>query len=63
MISKDTPSIKQTYTQIFLRFLKFGFLACGGPLAQIAMIREELVEEEKWVSREKFNRALSVYQV
>ena len=27
------------------------------------MIRQELVEEEKWISREKFNRVLSVYQV
>ena len=27
------------------------------------MIRQELVEEEKWISPEKFNRVLSVYQV
>ena len=27
------------------------------------MIRQELVEEEKWISAEKFNRILSVYQV
>jgi chromate transporter len=52
----------QSYTSIFLRFLKFGFLAWGGPFAQIAMIRQELVEEEKWISPEKFNRVLSVYQ-
>jgi chromate transporter len=32
-------------------------------VAQIAMIRQELVEEEKWISPEKFNRVLSVYQV
>jgi chromate transporter len=53
----------QSYPGIFLRFLKFGFLAWGGPVAQIAMIRQELVEEEKWISPEKFNRVLSVYQV
>ena len=52
----------QSYTSIFLRFLRFGFLAWGGPFAQIAMIRQELVEEEKWISPEKFNRVLSVYQ-
>ena len=52
----------QSYLDIFLRFLKFGFLAWGGPVAQIAMIRQELVEEEKWISAEKFNRVLSVYQ-
>lgn len=52
----------RSYPGIFLRFLKFGFLAWGGPFAQIAMIRQELVEEEKWISPEKFNRVLSVYQ-
>lgn len=53
----------QTPGQIFLRFLRFGLLAWGGPVAQIAMIKKELVEEEKWVSKEQFNRALAVYQV
>jgi chromate transporter len=48
---------------LFLRFLRFGALAWGGPVAQIAMIRQELVEEERWVTREQFNRALAVYQI
>lgn len=52
----------QSYTGLFFRFLRFGFLAWGGPVAQIAMIRQELVEEEKWISPEKFNRVLSIYQ-
>jgi chromate transporter len=47
---------------IFLRFLRFGFLAWGGPVAQIAMIKDELVDEEKWISQEKFKRTLAVYQ-
>jgi chromate transporter len=49
--------------QIFLRFLRFGLLAWGGPVAQIAMIRHDLVEEEKWLSGARFNRLLAVYQV
>ncbi|MGI8851691.1 MAG: chromate efflux transporter [Methyloceanibacter sp.] len=52
-----------SYAQIFWRFLRFGFLAWGGPVAQIAMIRRELVEEERWVSSSRFNRVLSVYQI
>jgi len=52
----------QSLLAIFLRFLRFGFLAWGGPVAQIAMIRQELVEEEKWISPQKFNRVLSLYQ-
>lgn len=52
-----------SYLKLFKRFLKFGCLAWGGPVAQIAMIREELVIDEKWISREQFNRVLGVYQV
>lgn len=49
--------------RLFLRFLRFGVLAWGGPVAQIAMIRQELVEDERWVTGAQFNRALAVYQV
>src|SRR4030067_545783 len=59
----DTYGIPQeSYLKLFLRFLRFGLLAWGGPVAQISMIRQELVEEEKWIGPEKFNRVLSVYQ-
>lgn len=54
---------RESYLKLFWRFLKFGLLAWGGPVAQIAMIRQELVEEEKWISNERFNRILAVYQV
>ena len=49
--------------KLFQRFLKFGLLAWGGPVAQIAMIRQELVTEEKWVTSEHFNRVLAMYQI
>ncbi|MEO7198070.1 MAG: chromate efflux transporter [Solirubrobacterales bacterium] len=48
---------------IFIRFLKFGLLAWGGPAAQIAMIQRECVEEEGWVEAETFKKTLAVYQV
>ncbi|HEX5762649.1 MAG TPA: chromate efflux transporter [Solirubrobacterales bacterium] len=48
---------------IFLRFLKFGCLAWGGPAAQIAMIKHECVDEEGWVDEATFKRTLAVYQV
>ena len=48
--------------RIFVRFLRFGFLAWGGPVAQIAMLRRDLVDEEHWVTSERFNRLLAVYQ-
>ena len=51
-----------THLQLFLRFLRFGLLAFGGPVAQIAMIRRELVEEEGWISGDRFNRLMAVMQ-
>ncbi len=48
---------------IFVRFLKFGLLAWGGPGAQISMISKECVDEERWVSQETFKKTLAVYQV
>jgi chromate transporter len=52
----DSPSA------IFVRFLKFGALAWGGPAAQIAMIKRECVDEESWVDEETFRKTLAVYQ-
>jgi len=48
---------------LFIRFLRFGCLAFGGPVAQIAMIRQALVEEEHWLSSQRFNRLLAVMQI
>lgn len=48
---------------LFLRFLRFGFLAFGGPVAQIAMVKQALVEEERWISPARFNRLLAVMQI
>jgi len=53
----------EPYGRLFARFLRFGFHAWGGPVAQIDMLRKELVEDERWVGRSHFNRVLAVYQV
>ncbi|MDZ4364580.1 chromate efflux transporter [Brevundimonas sp.] len=52
-----------SHGQLFLKFLRFGLLAFGGPVAQIAMIRRELVERERWLSGPGFNRLLAVMQI
>lgn len=52
-----------SYWGVFVRFLRFGLLAFGGPVAQIAMIRRELVDEEKWIGSGSFNKLLAVMQV
>src|SRR4051812_19203852 len=63
----DGPTPPQTGSDplpsIFIRFLKFGCLAWGGPAAQIAMIKRECVDEEGWTSEESFRKLLAVYQV
>ena len=50
-------------SEIFRRFIRFGFTAWGGPAVQIAALRHELVDEQRWISSERFNRVLAVYQV
>jgi chromate transporter len=61
--ASDTPPGHDPPWSIFLRFLKFGALAWGGPAAQIAMIKHECVDEERWVSEESFKKTLAVFQI
>ena len=53
----------ESLSAIFIRFLKFGCLAWGGPAAQIAMIKRECVDEEMWISEGSFKKLLAVYQI
>ena len=53
----------ESLLRLFARFLRFGALAWGGPVAQIALLRQAFVDDERWVSSEHFNRALALYQV
>lgn len=64
--SGDAPTYavpREPWLRLFLRFLHFGALAWGGPVAQIGMIRHELVDQERWISSAQFNRVLAVYQI
>lgn len=61
--SADAATREIGLTAMFLRFLGFGCQAFGGPVAQIAMLRQALVTEDRWVSPERFNRLLAVMQV
>ena len=44
-------------------FWRFGLFAWGGPVAQIALIKEQLVIKRKWITITRFNRAFAVYQI
>ena len=53
-----TP-LRDAYGQLFLRF---GCPAWGDPVAQVARIRRELADDERWISSEEFSRTLAVYR-
>jgi chromate transporter len=62
-VAQEEPiAPRLTLLALFLKFLHFGVLAFGGPVAQIAMIRRQLVEREGWISGARFNRLLAVMQ-
>lgn len=57
-------SLRFTLPQLFWQFFQFGCMAWGGPVAQIEMMRQELVEKGKgWVTQAHFNRILGLYQI
>ena len=61
-----TPPATSTRPGLFalwLRFLRIGALAWGGPVAQIGNLHRELVEQERWVDEARFRKALAVYQI
>lgn len=55
---------RMSYLKLFWFFFKnFGLFAWGGPVAQIALIKERLVIQDKWISLARFQRVFAVYQI
>ena len=63
LLPTPTDPSQLSLPALFLKFLRFGALAFGGPVAQIAMIRHALVDQERWIDSARFNRLLAVLQV
>lgn len=61
--SGDTAGAGDSPFSIFLRFLRIGLIAWGGPAAQTQILYRECVEQEEWVSPSSFRKTLAVYQV
>jgi chromate transporter len=40
-------------------WIKLGFISFGGPAGQIAIMQQELVEKNQWISQPSFSRALN----
>ncbi|KAM7215265.1 Chromate transporter domain containing protein [Rhypophila decipiens] len=53
-----------SYPKLFwFFFYNFGLFAWGGPVAQIALIKDKLVTQNKWITLARFQRVFSVYQI
>lgn len=62
---EDNSNIPRlSYLKLFwFFFYNFGLFAWGGPVAQIALIKDRLVLQDKWISLPRFQRVFSVYQI
>lgn len=47
---------------LFLRFLRYGWRAWGGPMSQLNLMYEEVVERDGWIDPPLFWKTLAVYQ-
>ena len=61
MHSKLQPSIP--FSEALKFWFKLGFISFGGPAGQIAIMHKELVEEKRWISENRFLRALNYCMV
>ena len=48
-----------TWREAFLYFLFLGFVNIGGPVAQITMMYNHMVEKRKWLSRDRFVKIMA----
>ncbi|KAG0344521.1 hypothetical protein BG004_004387 [Podila humilis] len=63
-LEDNTNIPKMSHWQIFrFFFVEFGLMAWGGPVAQIAKLKEQLVIQKKWITVARFNRVYAVYQM
>ena len=49
--------------RLFVIFLGMGIRGFGGPVAQISLMKQQFVEEGRWMSVALFNRVYAFYQV
>lgn len=51
-----------SHSELFLRFLKLGCIAFGGPVAHIGFFREHFVQRHKWLSESAFGDLVALCQ-
>src|SRR5438046_7403003 len=48
-----------SWREVFLYFLFLGFVNIGGPVAQITMMFNHMVEKRKWLSKDRFVKSMA----
>ncbi|HET6893478.1 MAG TPA: chromate efflux transporter, partial [Pyrinomonadaceae bacterium] len=51
---KDQDLQRPSWREVFLYFLRLGFVNIGGPVAQITMMYNHMVERRHWLSKDRF---------
>ncbi|KAK3327058.1 chromate transporter [Cercophora scortea] len=63
-LSDNTNVPKLSYPRLlWFFFYNFGLFAWGGPVAQIALIKDKLVVQDQWITLARFQRVFAVYQI
>jgi len=62
-LTTDTQPVAPTFWQAFMYWLRLGFLSFGGPAGQIALMHEDLVERQRWISEKRYLHALNYCMV
>jgi len=57
--SQDEPDQMPSWREVFLYFLTLGFINIGGPVAQITMMYNHMVERHHWLSDDRFVRIMA----
>ncbi|MHB9101702.1 MAG: chromate efflux transporter [Sulfuricella sp.] len=58
-MTENTPPPMPTLGEAFKYWLKLGFISFGGPVGQISLMHQELVEKRRWISEHRYLHALN----
>src|ERR1700720_4767552 len=58
-LEDSVSNASPTRIQVFLYFLMLGFINIGGPVAQISMMYNHMVERRHWLSNDRFVKIMA----
>src|SRR5215467_10812458 len=62
-IARDDGHQMPSWREVFLYFLFLGFVNVGGPVAQITMMFNHMVEKRNWLSKDRFVKIMAFCHV